>query len=248
MRNLRLCIAYDGSQFLGWQETKNGPSVEGALRIALERLLQHRVCLQAASRTDAGVHASGQIVNLLTPNTFFTCPRLMQALNGTLPREIVVYTLDEAPLEFHPTTDNLGKEYHYHVCASRIQLPQRRHYSWQIYEPLNRDLIHQAIRLLTGEHDFKAFCNWRKQLHYTNYVRKVRRFELIVSNDDQIRFELVGAHFLYKMVRNLVGTVMDIGRGRLLLADLPAIIASGDRTRAGVTAPAHGLELHRVFF
>lgn len=248
MRNLRLCIAYDGTDFLGWQQTKEGPSIEGTLGNALERLLRHPVSLQAASRTDVGVHAAGQVVNVLTSDTNWECHRLMQSLNGTLPRAIAVLAVDEMPLAFHPTLDNLGKEYHYYVCAAPIQLPQRRHLSWHLYEPLDLDAMQQGARLLTGEHDYQAFCNQRKQLDYENYVRIVRRFTIAQEADGQLRFELEGVHFLYKMVRNLVGTVIDVGRGRLTVANLPMILEARERTRAGVTAPAHGLHLYRVFF
>lgn len=248
MRNLRLCIAYDGTDFLGWQQTQEGPSIEAALKTACERLLRHPVTLQAASRTDVGVHAAGQVVNFFTENTDWECHRLLRALNSTLPKTIVVRELEDAIESFHPTLHNTGKEYHYHVCAQATQLPQHRRLSWHMPEPLDRDLMQQAMSLLVGEHDFKAFCNQRKQLVYDTYVRQLRRFTLTSLPSGQLRFELEGSAFLYKMVRNLVGTVVDIGRGRLPLASLPAILDSRDRTRAGVTAPAHGLVLWQVFY
>lgn len=248
MRNIVLRLAYKGTHYLGWQETKEGPSIEGTLRTVLEQLLQHPVQLQAASRTDAGVHAAGQVVNLLTDNASWKLQRLHRALNGLLPHDISIYGVSEASQSFHPTLDVKGKEYHYFVCYGQVQLPQVRELSWHLHHPLNLEVMLQAMRILSGKKDFRAFCNQRKQLHYSNYVRNVTRFDLLPIDDGRLRFEIEGTHFLYKMVRNLVGTVLDIGKDRIALGDLPDILADGDRRKAGVTAPAHGLILHRVFY
>lgn len=248
MRNIAMRLAYKGTHYLGWQETKEGPSIEGTLRAVLEQLLQHPVQLQAASRTDGGVHAAGQVVNCLTDNAFWETYRLHRALNGLLPHDISIYGVWEAAESFHPTIDVKSKEYHYFVCYGQVQLPHVRELSWHLHHPLDLEVMRRAGRMLSGKMDFRSFCNQRNQLHYSDYVRNVTRFELFPMDDERLRFEVAAPHFLYKMVRNLVGTVLDIGRGKIALTDLPSILADGDRRRAGVTAPAHGLILHRVFY
>ena len=138
MRNLKLTLSYEGTQYLGWQKTKMGPSIEETLEKALSQVLRHPVKLQAASRTDAGVHAAGQVINLFTssPEDLF---RLKKSFNGVLPRDISVLTLEEMPDAFHPTLDAQGKEYHYHICLGNVQLPFLRLVSWHFPYPLNID-------------------------------------------------------------------------------------------------------------
>lgn len=247
-RNIRLTIAYNGAAYLGWQHTKEGPSIESTLQAALEKLLRHPVILQAASRTDCGVHAAGQVANFYTENDAWELGRLQRALNGTLPHDMAITAIDHVEDSFHPTLEVYGKEYHYFVCYGHVQLPQHRHTSWHIHHDLNFLAMRQAMTLLTGEHDFQAFCNQRKHLVYPHYTRTVRLFEMLELPHDRQQFIVEGPNFLYKMVRNLVGTVLDIGKGRIPLADLPSILESRDRARAGVTAAAHGLTLARVSY
>lgn len=247
-RNIRLLIAYEGTRYLGWQETKEGPSIEGAVKAALESLVHHPVQLQAASRTDVGVHAAGQVAHFFLEAEGWECRRLFRALNGTLPRDIAVLEVKEMPLTFHPTLEAKSKEYHYWVCHGEVQMPHVRHFSWHVPANLNEEAMQQAMQILTGEQDYSAFTNFRKQLRYKNYVRKVTHFSYKKEASDRLCFEIAGEHFLYKMVRNLVGTVVDMGKGRFQIEELKNILASGERSLAGVTAPAHGLILKRVIY
>jgi tRNA pseudouridine38-40 synthase len=148
-KNLKLLLSYDGTSYLGWQKTAMGPSIEEELEKALSQILQHPVALQAASRTDAGVHAEGQVVN------FFTEKEILQkSINGVLPKDISVLKLEEAHEAFHPTIDCRGKEYHYFVCTGNTQLPFHRRFSWHFNFPLEVEKMKKAAALLVGKHDF----------------------------------------------------------------------------------------------
>lgn len=248
IKNLKLTLAYDGTAYLGWQKTAMGPSIEETLQRAIEQIAQHPIALQAASRTDAGVHANGQVVNFLTPKSFTSLPKLLVSLNQLLPKNIAVRTIEWAPLSFHPTLDAKGKEYHYHVCLGPFQLPQHRLYSWHFPYSFSFDRISQALPLLIGEYDCSAFCNQRKGMTYPHFIRRITAFEWRQLEEGRLSFFIRGTHFVYKMVRNLVGTVMAVGRGHMSLEELKQAIALKQRTLAGMTAPAHGLTLHRVFY
>ena len=224
-----------------------GPSIEAALQNAIEQILQHPAPLQAASRTDAGVHAKGQVINFLTSKTV-PLPSFILSLNSLLPKNIVVLSADVMPIAFHPTLDCIGKEYRYTVSLGPTQLPHHRHYSWHIHDALDIELIRKAIPLFIGRHNFAAFCNVKNNESYTDFYREIHSLELIELDDQQICFRIRGNHFLYKMVRTIIGTLIDVGRGKIPLENLPGILESGHRPLAGVTAPAHGLFLHHVFY
>jgi tRNA pseudouridine38-40 synthase len=245
MRNIKLIIAYEGSKYLGWQKTSMGPNIEGVLESALKQLLQEEVPIQACSRTDAGVHAQGQVVNFLTRSAI-PLKGLGNGLNALLPKEIRVLSLEEMPLSFHPTLDALSKTYHYHVCTGPIQMPFVRHLSWHTPYLLDLVAMREAAQCLLGRHDFKALCNYRKGLRYEDYVREVLRLEITPLPDRRLRFEIEGSSFLYKMVRNIVGTLVYVGRGKLTVADVPLILTGKQRSAAGITAPSHGLTLAHI--
>lgn len=246
LMNVKLKLAYDGTGFLGWQKTPIGPSIEEALQKALQTILGHEVNLQAASRTDAGVHAKGQIVNFFTEQPL-DFKRLKHSLNGLLPENISVLEIQEMELNFHPTLDNVGKEYHYHLCLGRAQLPQFRNYSWHIPYPLNLENMQTACQLLIGEQDFSSFCNSKKNDVPKSTVRTLKDIS-VCALEGRCRITVSGSNFLYKMVRNLVGTIVYIGLGKIELDSLAAILESKDRKLAGITAPAHGLTLFEVFY
>lgn len=247
MKNIKLTISYLGTPFLGWQKTKMGPSIEEALEKAIAQILREEVQLQAASRTDAGVHAEGQVVNFLTAREIPDLRKLQRSLNGVLPKEISVLAIEEMEADFHPTLDNCGKEYHYFICNGQVQLPFHRHISWHFPYPLDLTLMNLAAHELTGTHDFSAFCN-ENALSARDGVCTIDKVEVISLPDDRLRISVRGHNFLYKMVRNLVGTLVYVGCGKIALADIKSILTSGDRTKAGVTAPAHGLFLKEVLF
>jgi tRNA pseudouridine38-40 synthase len=246
MFNIKLLISYLGTPFLGWQKTNMGPSIEATLESALEKILRHPVTLQAASRTDAGVHAEGQVVNFQAH-----CPvdprRLKHSLNGLLPKEISVLEVVAVPKAFHPTLDSLKKEYWYHVCTGFSQLPFYRNASWHFPFALNHEAMQRAASDLLGTHDFSAFCNERA-LWDRDPVCTLERIELTPLPQDRLRISFVGDHFLYRMARNLAGTLAYIGSGKLDPSCIPSLLKNKDRTLAGMTAPAHGLTLKHVFY
>lgn len=248
MQNIKLIIAYDGTAYLGWQKANIGPSIEATLQAIIEKILQHPIILQAASRTDAGVHSEGQVVNFLTTKIDFDLNKFQNSLNRLLPKDIIVLHVEDMPLSFHPTLHCIGKEYRYFVCMGQSQLPYHRFYSWHVPYRLQIDTIHEACPYLIGSHDFSAFCNAKIKTHYSDYMREVQLLQLIELDNNRLCFRIQGNHFLYKMVRNLVGTLIYIGRGKIPLQKLIEILESRDRPKAGITAPAHGLFLQRVIY
>ncbi len=237
--NIKLTLSYLGTAYSGWQR-----SIEVVLRQALERILQHPVKLQAASRTDAGVHAKGQVVNFLM-NENRSLSRLLHSLNGLLPKDICVLSAQEMQGDFHPTLDCMKKEYMYSICNGPVQLPFFKDISWHFPYPLDLEKMKAAASHLLGRHDFSAFCNERR-LWDRDPICELESIAIIPGPPLQIA--VTGDHFLYKMMRNLAGTLAYAGCGKLQPEDIPAILASKDRTRTGMTAPAHGLFLNRVFY
>jgi tRNA pseudouridine38-40 synthase len=241
MKNIKLIIAYEGTAYSGWQKTETGPSIEGELQKVLEQVLQHPVKLQAASRTDAGVHAEGQVVNFFTEKEV-VLDRLMKSCNGLLPGDIRVLEIEEMPEAFHPTLDAKGKEYHYSVCLTPTQLPFDRRFSWHFVKQVDVELMRKAAAFFIGTHDFSALTNEKQD----DNVREVYKIEIETAGGQKIRIRVAGNHFLYKMVRNIVGTLVYAGCGMLKIEEVALLLEKGDRTAAGMTAPAHGLSLKKV--
>jgi tRNA pseudouridine38-40 synthase len=239
----KLILAYDGTDLYGWQRTQEGLSVQESLEKALATLLQEEVTTEAASRTDRGVHALAQVVAFTTSKEI-TYYSFLKGLNALLPPTIRVLSIESVPLTFHPTLDALTKEYSYHMCNSRLQLPTKRFYSWHVPYALDVDKMREAAHRLQGEHDFAAFTNLRKNEIYDSTIRRLDLFEI----SDTLEMRLVGPSFLYKMVRNLVGTVVYVGRGKIALEELPQILHNKDRRQAGIAAPAHGLRLKKIHY
>jgi tRNA pseudouridine38-40 synthase len=241
-QNIKLILAYEGTRYLGWQKTITGPSIEEELEKAVSQILRHPVNLQAASRTDAGVHAEGQVVNFFTEKDM-PLDKLQKGLNSILPSDISVLKIEEAPESFHPTLQNCGKEYHYFVCLGLTQLPFHRNFSWHFSQAVNVEEMKKAALHLKGRHDFSAFTNQRQE----DNVREIFDIGIEVL-EGRLKIRVSGNNFLYKMVRNIVGTLLYVGCGKLSADEIPAILNSKDRTLAGVTAPAVGLVLKEVFY
>ncbi len=243
MTNIRALITYCGTRYYGFQKTNVGPSIQSTLEEVLQTLLQHPVQIQAASRTDRGVHAKGQVVNFFTkksPNL----NKLHQALRKLLPPDISILELSEENEDFHPTLDNLGKHYSYKICNDPTQLPFDRELSWHFYYPLDIEKMQRAAIYIEGNHDFTAFS----KMKYQNPLRTVKKISIISLPQNHLNIDIFGDHFLYKMARTIVGTLAYIGCGRIEVEEIPKILASKQRARAGVTAPAHGLYLERVLY
>lgn len=246
--NIKLVLAYDGTGFLGWQKTLLGQSIEGCLQTVLEQIFQHDIALQAASRTDAGVHAYGQVVNFFTIKTTLNEKQLLRSINALLPKTIRVLSLSNADANFHPTLDCNGKTYHYEICHGPTQLPHHRMYSWHIPHLLDIEEMKKAALLLTGNYDFSSFCNVKNNEFYKDKIRDLQRIDFFEIEPNRLKIALKGRNFLYKMARNLVGTLVYVGLGKISVSTIPSILENKDRKAAGVCAPAHGLSLFAVHY
>lgn len=242
--NIKCEIAYCGTHYFGWQKTKVGATIEESLQTVLEKVLQHPIQLQAASRTDRGVHAQHQVINFFTPHKRFNLEKLLCSMRRLLPPDISPLSLEWAENDFHPTLDNQGKEYHYLICNSRSQFPFHREFSWHCPAPLDIASMQKGGTMLEGTRDFSAFSN----LYYEDSVRTLHEVKVIPLEKQRLCIQVKGEAFLNKMVRNIVGTLVAIGQGKIPLETLSEIMESKKRALAGMTAPAHGLSLIKIFY
>lgn len=243
--NIRLLLSYDGTDFLGWQQTPFGPTIEGHLREVIEQIVQEKVSLQAASRTDRGVHAEGQVVNFFVHKEVDEF-LLKRSINALLPDSIRVWEVKIMPLSFHPTLDAISKEYHYHLFLEELP-PKKRHYGWHIPYALDEEAMKKAAAHLMGFHNFSSFRNTRRRGEEVDNHLLILTLA-IESSQKEMRIIIRGKRFLYKMVRNIVGTLVEVGRGKILPEKIPEILTDKRRAASGVTAPAHGLTLMEVFY
>lgn len=244
--NHKLLVAYDGTNYFGWQKTKNGPSIEESLEKAVEQILQEKIILQAASRTDRGVHATGQVVNFHSSKPIDDYAKFRIGLNALLPPDIAVLKAESAQETFHPTLHVLSKEYQYTICYGSVQMPQHRLYSWHYHYPLDIEKMKEAAQHLVGTHDFTAFCNQKKNEEYENHIRTIESIVIESLSADRLLITVTGPSFLYKMVRNIVGTLAYVGSGKITPEEVQKILLHKDRTLAGMTAPANGLSLAQI--
>ena len=244
MRHIRLVVEYDGSDLHGWQRQQGQPTVQQHLEDALAQLLQHEVRVSGASRTDAGVHARGQVASFRTEKPI-PLHGIRRGLNSLLPEAIAVRSATEVAEEFHPRFSATGKHYRYTILTSPDRSPRWRTRAWHHPEPLEVHPMIAASRALIGEHDFAAFraagCTAKTTMRRVDSITFTRIGELL-------EVDVRGNAFLRMMVRILVGTLAEVGTGRLSVAQVAEILASKDRTKAGKTAPAHGLELLAVHY
>lgn len=243
MRHIRLVVEYDGTSLCGWQRQANGPTVQGHLEEALAKLLSHEAAVTGASRTDAGVHARGQVASFRTERAI-PLHGIRRGLNALLPRQIAVRDAAEVPDDFHPRFSATGKHYRYTILARPDRSPPWRDRAWHCPEPLSIEAMAAAAAPLLGEHDFAAFRAAGCTAATT--TRRVDAIDISTPDPELLALDVRGNAFLRNMVRILVGTLVEVGAGRRSPGQLPEIISSRDRTRAGITAPAHGLELIEV--
>ena len=239
MRNLLLTLRFDGSAFHGWQVQPNGYTVQEAVQNAIAKVTGERVNVIGCSRTDAGVHAAMFCCNVRCHSSL-PCEKLLLALNFYLPKEIALWDCREVSPEFHARYDCKEKTYCYHVRNSRLRDPFLLGRALPEPFPLDAGMLHKQAQDFVGTHDFAA-CRAAGGSQKTT-VRTITRFDVERENDD-LRFTVTANGFLYNMVRIMVGTLLDIAKGRLPQDSIPAILASKDRKNAGVTAPAEGLWL-----
>lgn len=243
MRHIRLVVEYDGTALCGWQRQVNGPTVQGHLEAALGKLLAHEVTVAGASRTDAGVHARGQVASFRTESAI-PLHGIRRGLNSLLPRQIAIRDAAEVPDDFHPRFSATGKHYRYTILACPDRSPRWRDRAWHHPDPLSIDAMAAAAVPLLGEHDFTAFRAAGCTAATT--TRRLDAIELSAPDPELVVIDVRGNAFLRNMVRILVGTLVEVGAGRRQSGQVAEILASCDRTRAGITAPAHGLELVEV--
>lgn len=241
MRQVRLVVEYDGTTLCGWQRQLNGPTVQGHLEAALATLLQHAAPVTGASRTDAGVHARGQVATFWTERTI-PLHGIRRGTNNLLPDAIAIREASEAPDGFHARFSASGKHYRYTILARPDRSPRWRDRAWHHALPLDRDAMRAAAALLVGRHDFSALR--AANCHARTTIREIRRLEVL----DDLTVVVEATAFLKHMVRNIVGTLVEVGHGRRAPGSIASLLESRDRTLAGPTAPPHGLVLDEVFY
>jgi tRNA pseudouridine38-40 synthase len=245
MRVIRLDIAYDGTGFSGWQRQPEGRrTVQGVLEETLARVLQGPVTLHGAGRTDAGVHALGQVASFTTERAL-PAERLFLALRTMLPRDLSVTSVVDAPWDFHARFSAKGKIYRYLLTDGRVRSPFLTRYAWEYPRSLDTDLMREGASHLVGTHDFTSFAASTADLR--SAVRTIRRIDLF-RRGERIHLLIEGDGFLHHMCRNIVGTLTSVGRSRIPAGRIADILAARDRGRAGATAPPQGLCLAKVHY
>ena len=243
MRNIKLTIEYDGKNFAGWQTQPGKVSIQGEILNAIKEVTGEDVELNASGRTDAGVHALGQIANFKT-NTNIEISKIPYALNSKLPNSIVIKKAEEVEERFHSRYNCKGKTYRYIINNSEFPSALNRYREFHVPQQLDLSVMKEAIKLFEGTHDFKGSKSSGGSPKKTT-VRTLTKCELI-QNEKNIIIELSGDGFLYNMVRIIAGTIVDVGLGKIKIEDMQRIIESGDRKLAGRTLPPHGLYLVEV--
>ena len=248
MRNLRLVLSYDGSEFAGWQVQPDAPSVQGTLASAIGRITGEKVLPQGSGRTDAGVHALAQVVTFVTESSVPT-GNFVKALNDILPASVRVLGVEEAAEDFHARHSARGKTYRYRIYREAICPPFLAKYVWHYPFPLSEPAMAEAAGEIEGEHDFTSFAAVDPERGREGVpVSNVRRIfsSAWQRQGDELIYTVKGSGFLHHMVRNLVGTFILVGKGTLQSADLTRILEARSRAAAGATAPASGLYLVHV--
>ncbi len=245
MARFKLVLEYDGTNYVGWQIQPNGPSIQGRLQRALFELTGEPINVVAAGRTDSGVHARGQVVAFDSPvNLPLKAYRM--GLNGLLPDDIAVVSAEEVDPAFDPRRWSKGKRYRYRISNHRNRSPLLRLTHWEIFLPLQFRAMAEAATCLLGTHDFSAFRAADCQAAHAQ--REIWRADLSGAVGGEIVVTLEGTAFLKHMVRNIVGSLVDVGKSKHPASWLKDVLEGKDRTHAGPTAPAHGLCLDEVFY
>ena len=243
MRNFRITLEYDGAAYCGWQRQLNGVSIQQILEEAVACIIGENVSIIASGRTDAGVHALNQVASFRA-HTILPANKIFLGVNSVLPQDIVVKDIRDVSLDFNALKDARGKVYVYRIRNQRLRPVLGRQYFWFVRFPLNLDRMREAASYMIGEHDFSCFCATGCDIQ--DRVRKLSRLDLEEGPYGMLEITVESGGFLRHMVRNIVGTLVDVGRGKLAPSDVPEMIRSRDRKKAGTAAPAHGLFLKEV--
>lgn len=246
MRSFKLTIAYDGTDYQGWQSQPERRTIQGALERAFERITGECVRITGSGRTDAGVHALAQVASLDSA-THLAADVLQRALNHELPHDIVVTQVEEAPPGFHAIRDCVGKRYRYVLHDGPVPDLFRRNYCWHYRSRLDAEAMHRAAQRLAGTHDFRSFeSQWPNRATSVRTIREIVVARQAGAEADFIHLEVEADGFLYNMVRSIVGTLVEVGRGAQAESWPAEVVAMLDRAAAGRTAPPQGLFLMRV--
>ena len=244
-KRIKLVVAYDGTNYCGWQVQPNGETIEGVLNRELSSLLEEDIKVTGASRTDSGVHSLGNVA-VFDTDTRIPPEKISYALNIRLPEDIVVQDSCEVAPDFHPRHCNSRKTYEYRILNRRFAMPTRRLDTYFYHRPLDVERMQQAARYLKGTHDFKSFCSVNTVVEDT--VRTIYTLQVIKDADDIITIRVQGSGFLYNMVRILAGTLIQVGIGAMEPEQMTEILEAKDRSASGPTAPAQGLTMMGIEF
>jgi tRNA pseudouridine38-40 synthase len=244
MRNIKLIIEYDGTGYVGWQWQPNGVSIQQVLEEALEKILKEPVRVISSGRTDSGVHARGMIAAFRTEKNV-PLKAFREGLNSILPPDIAIREAAEMPLEFHPRNDALGKLYRYTINNTRLRSPLNRLHSWHLKGELDLSAMRKAAMHFVGEKDFAAFRAAKCGAKTT--IRRIDALDIYRDNDF-IFIDVKGSGFLRNMVRIIVGTLAEVGRGAMSPDEIPGLLEGRDRVKSGITAPPQGLCLVEVSY
>jgi len=244
MKNIKLTIAYDGTNYCGWQRQINGRTVQGEIEKALKKIMKKEITIHGSGRTDAGVHGLGQVASFKED---FSIPvdKIPKVINRVLPEDIVITSAVEMDFDFHARYHAKGKKYTYKIYNDKIRNPLYKNYSYFYERDVDIQRLIEASKYFIGEHDFKAFRT--KGSSTTSTIREIYSID-IHKEDKMIIIEYSGNGFLYNMVRIITGTLLDVNIGKIDMNKLPEIIESGIRRRAGHKAPAQGLYLDEVYY
>jgi tRNA pseudouridine38-40 synthase len=244
-QTFKLTIEYDGTGFSGWQRQADHPTIQGELEQVLSRILNQPISLAASGRTDAGVHAWGQVASFCA-DTDMPAPVLKKGVNGLMKHPIVLKECVRVTDGFHAQYSAVSKEYNYYILNRETPCAVARDYVWHIPVPLDPDIMNQCCGFLCGSHDFKSFENTGSERQST--VRTVFMAKVDRQDPDRLVFRICASGFLKNMVRNLTGTLVDAGKKKITPRNFEQILSGRDRSLAGATAPARGLFLKQVHY
>ena len=242
MRNLKLLIEYDGTSFVGWQIQANGRSVQEEITKVLEQILQEPITLIGSGRTDSGVHARGQVANFTT-NSSLGVGSILSGLNGILPEDVYIHSVEDVRPEFNARFDARERLYRYFVAMEPTAIG--RHYQWYVKYDLSLEAMNTVAGEIIGEHDFGSFCKYEAEVNHHRCTVMASHW---TKTKGMLIYEIRANRFLHGMVRALVGTMIDVGRGFTPQAAFAEIMAAKDRRKAGMAAPPQGLFLEEVVY
>jgi tRNA pseudouridine38-40 synthase len=242
MRDIKLVLEYDGTHFVGWQFQKNGRSVQEEISRVLQQVVQEPVTITGAGRTDSGVHARGQVASFQTSSSMST-GSLLAALNGLLPEDICILSVEDAPAGFNARFDARERAYRYYLGFRPSAIG--RQYHWHVRYALDVEKMNHVAAMIVGEHDFASFCRFEAEVRHYRCTIAVSRW---IPAPGQLTYEVRADRFLHGIVRALVGTMVDIGRGYTRAYEFGEILEAKDRRRAGMAAPPQGLFLEEVLY